>query len=124
MSCLKGKKVNNYSFKSFDDSRFSTRFEIFKNDNSISINIGKSPTGNCQVTSLSNIDKLVSLILKNKDDLSVVKDIVFECYKRLGYSANLILVETNNQTILEKIAKIRSKIQYESNTSILLLQLR
>jgi hypothetical protein len=75
--------------------------------------INKSPTGNCQLTSLAYVNYLLTNTQNNAND---VKAILTECFKMAKHACKLALVDVNEQYIpgVESCFNVMTKQPYVS----------
>lgn len=75
--------------------------------------INKSPTGNCQLTSVAYVNYLLTNTGNNAQD---VKAILTECYKLIGMACKLAFVDVNEQYVggVESCFNVVTKQPYVS----------
>lgn len=76
----------------------------------------KTPTLNCQLSSIGGFYQLLDMI--NISDNDIVLEIIYKCFELISYKPNMILLDVKNSYVIriEEIFKdkIISKIPYRS----------
>jgi hypothetical protein len=95
-------------------SALSCTFKITKiGAGTWSFMINKSPTGNCQLTSLGYVNYL---LYYTENNAGVIRDILVECFKMIKHNCKLALIDVNEQYIagVESCFNIVTKQPYTS----------
>ena len=85
-------------------------YVVFKvrrpNGYNIDFSITKCPTGNCQLTSIGYANSLLGNMAGDKNALpqkDVVRAVLFEAYRLIGYTPKIIFVDVNQCYIKEMV---------------------
>ena len=100
-------------------NEYNSQFKITNtnNGNNAILIINKSPTGNCQLSSIKGVGQLLEL--KLKDNINIIK----KCYQLCYYNPFLILIETPNKYTeeIKNTFEIKYKKENEDMTMFLIL---